>query len=117
MDLTLIEGLSVQCVIGVFEWEKQIKQTLVFDLEMAADITKAAAGDDLNFAINYAAVSDTVTEFCHNNTFELIETVAERLCQVLLAQYALTQITMTLRKPGAVPTATSVGVKITRRAN
>ena len=115
-DQVIIEGLKVQCVIGVFEWEKQIQQTLVFDLSLYCDIRQAAKSDDLVDAINYAAVADTVIAFCKEHQFELIETLAERLCALLLAQFHIAKIDMTLRKPAAVPAANSVGLRIQRVA-
>ncbi|ADZ90288.1 dihydroneopterin aldolase [Marinomonas mediterranea] len=113
-DLVLIEGLHVDAVIGVYDWEKEILQNLVFDLEMAHDNRPAAATDDLSKTLDYEAISNFIKQYCLENTFELIETLAERLCAKLMDVFEFESILMTLRKPGAVSAARSVGVKIYR---
>ncbi|RUM56130.1 MAG: dihydroneopterin aldolase [Marinomonas sp.] len=110
-DIVFIEGLHTKAVIGVYDWEKVIWQDLVFDVEMVP-----AANDDINKTLDYEAISNAITGFCKEHQFELIETLAERLCAVLIDRFGLTSITMTLRKPGAVPAARAVGVKIRRSA-
>ncbi|TDO98188.1 dihydroneopterin aldolase [Marinomonas balearica] len=113
-DLVLIEGLHVDAVIGVYEWEKKILQNLVFDLEMEHDNRPAAETDDLSKTLDYEAISNFIAKYCSDNTFELIETLAERLCADLMHLFDIESVRMTLRKPGAVPSAQSVGVKIYR---
>lgn len=115
-DVVLIEGLHTQAVIGVYEWEKAIWQDLVFDIEMEHDNRVPAANDDLHKTLDYEAISNAIIAFCQTHQYELIETLAERLCAQLIEQFSLTTITMTLRKPGAVPAARAVGVKIRRSA-
>ena len=115
-DIVFIEGLHVNAVIGVYEWEKQILQKLVFDLEMEHDNRVPAATDDLSKTLDYEAISNFITSFCLEHQFELIETLAERLAASLIETFSLSVITMTLRKPGAVPAANAVGVKIRRSA-
>lgn len=113
-DLVFIEGLKARAVIGVYEWEKQIQQDLVFDLEMEHDNRIPAATDDLTKTLDYEAISNFIMAFCENHQFELIETLAERLVAELIATFTLSAVTLTLRKPGAVPAANAVGVKIHR---
>ncbi|WP_414499857.1 MULTISPECIES: dihydroneopterin aldolase [unclassified Zymobacter] len=113
-DIVFIEGLVLETVVGVYAWEKRIHQRLVMDLEMSTDIRQAAQHDDLEGTLNYAAISEALLEFCHTHSFELIETYAERMCALLLTQFDIRHVKMTLRKPGAVPQATSVGIKIER---
>jgi dihydroneopterin aldolase len=115
-DLVFIEGLKARAVIGVYEWEKQIQQDLVFDLEMEHDNRVPAATDDLSKTLDYEAISNYILAFCEKRQFELIETLAERLVEELIATFTLSAITLILRKPAAVATATSVGVKICRKA-
>ncbi len=115
-DTVFIEGLHAKAVIGVYEWEKAIWQDLVFDIEMAHDNRIPAAEDDLSKTLDYEAISNAIIAFCNTRQYELIETLAERLCAELIASFALSSITMTLRKPGAVPAARAVGVKIHRNA-
>lgn len=116
-DKVFVTQLKVDTTIGVYEWEKKIKQSLFFDLVMSTDISVAAQGDDINEAVDYSKVSDLVTEYVSSNQFELIETVAEQVASLILEKFNVSQITVTLNKPGAVKNAQSVGVEITRIAN
>ncbi len=114
-DIVFIEGLKTEAVIGVYDWEKKIKQVLVFDLAMEHDNQLPAATDDLSKTLDYEAISNYITSFCSEHVFELIETLAERLCALLINDFNINGLTMTLRKPGAVPSANAVGVKIYRQ--
>ncbi|MGR0278006.1 dihydroneopterin aldolase [Marinomonas dokdonensis] len=115
-DIVFIEGLTAQAVIGVYDWEKEIQQELVFDLEMSHDNRLPAGTDDLSLTLDYEAISNYILNFCATEQFELIETLAEVLVAKLIAAFSLTEVTLTLRKPGAVPAAQAVGVKIRRFA-
>lgn len=114
MDKVFIQGLSIQTTIGFFEWEKQIKQTLVFDIEMAWDIKPAAANDELAKTLDYADVSVEIDKFANANPVDLIETLAERLANHLMARYQIPWLKLTVGKPGAVHNAQTVGVVIER---
>lgn len=115
MDIIFIQQLAVSTTIGVYEWEKKIKQKLLFDLEIAADASRAATTDNINDTIDYATVASAITEYVEQHQFELIETVAETVAGIILNDFAATQVTITLQKPGAVENARSVGVKIVRQ--
>lgn len=115
LDTIFIQNLRVDTVIGVYDWEKQFKQPLFFDLEMLTDIRASAASDDLSLTLNYKAISDEVIDWVETHTFELIETLAEKLSQELLAHHrGIQQLTLTVKKPQAVGQADTVGLKITR---
>ncbi|SFH90188.1 dihydroneopterin aldolase [Modicisalibacter xianhensis] len=114
MDRVLIEGLSVETVIGVYDWERTIRQRLELDLELATDIRPAAAGDDLARTLDYAAISQQIGEFAASSRFELVETFAERLAAMLREEFGIAWLRLTLRKPGAVANARAVGVRIER---
>ncbi|MCO7233259.1 MULTISPECIES: dihydroneopterin aldolase [Cobetia] len=114
MDRVLIEALVVETVIGVYDWERTIRQRLVMDLEMATDIRAAAADDDLTHTLDYAAISARIQTFAEDSRFELVETFAERLAALLREEFGIPWLTMTVRKPGAVPEAAAVGVRIVR---
>ncbi|MBB3142956.1 dihydroneopterin aldolase [Halomonas organivorans] len=114
MDLVLIEALKVDTVIGVYDWERTITQTLVLDLTLATDIRPAAANDDIAMTLDYAAISERVQAFGTEHSFELVETFAERLADTLRREFGIPWLRLTLRKPGAVPAATAVGVSIER---
>jgi len=114
MDLVLIEALEVDTVIGVYDWERTITQTLRLDLTLGTDIRSAAAGDDINLALDYAAVSERIRAFAGEHAFALVETFAERLAETLRDEFGLSWLRLTVRKPGAVPSAAAVGVSIER---
>lgn len=113
-DLVLIEGLKVETVIGAYDWERNIKQTLVLDIEMSWDIQKAAQTDDLIYCLDYAEISQKVIDYLESQQFELIESVAENIVALIFKEYATDRITLKVNKPGAVKAANNVAVKITR---
>ncbi|MFL1404702.1 dihydroneopterin aldolase [Marinobacter sp. M1N3S26] len=113
-DSVLIEGLAVETVIGVYDWEREVRQELRLDLEMAWDNRPAAASDDVGQALDYAAVSDHVQRFFEQCQPALLETAAEKLAGDLMATFAIPAIRLTLWKPGAVPAARQVGVRVQR---
>ena len=99
MDTVSIRGLSVHAVIGAYDWERDIEQTLVFNVDMAADAATAAASDQLADAVNYAAVAETITAVVRDGRFQLIETAAERVAERLLADFALSWLRVEVIKP------------------
>lgn len=115
-DFVKVNGLKVEAVIGVFDWERVITQPLVIDVTMATDIREAASSDDIDHAINYKAVCDDITQWCQQAKAMLIETLAELIAQNVLQKYATTQVTVTVAKPTAIKEADYVAVQITRTA-
>ncbi|GGA81844.1 7,8-dihydroneopterin aldolase [Neiella marina] len=116
-DTVFIQSLSVDTVIGVYDWEKKIQQTLLFDIEMTTDIAAAAASDDLADTLDYEAVSNRVIEHVKNARVELLETLIEQVAQIILVEFGVKQVALTVHKPGAVKAAKSVGLQIVRRAD
>ncbi|ASP37417.1 dihydroneopterin aldolase [Bacterioplanes sanyensis] len=114
MDRVFIHGLAVDARIGVFEWEKQLQQPLIFDLEMAWDIRQAAASDDLRYALNYQAVTEFVEQFVGQQQFELLESLLERLAAALQAEFGIVWLSIRVEKPAVVPQARAVGLRIER---
>jgi dihydroneopterin aldolase len=114
MDIVFIKQLEVISTIGVYNWEKSLQQKLYFDLEMAFDNKPAAASDDINLALNYFSVSEVLTQFAQTNRFELLETMAEEVAALIMQQFSVPWIKVTLHKPGALPKAQSLGVQIER---
>ncbi len=114
MDLVLIEALEVDTVIGVYAWERTITQTLRLDLALGTDIRPAAADDDIHLALNYAAISERIASFADEHDVALVETFAERLAETLRDEFGIPWLRLTVRKPGAVAAAASVGVSIER---
>ena len=114
MDIIFLQALRVDAFIGVYEWERRIRQTLTLDLEMAADIQAAAANDRLEDALDYKAVADRITAFVQASEFQLVETLAERICALVQEEFSVPWVRLTLNKGGAVPGASGVGVRIER---
>jgi dihydroneopterin aldolase len=114
MDIVFIRDLRVDTIVGVYDWERQIKQTLVFDIDMATDIHRAAASDDLQFAVNYHAVSLRVSSYTEAHHTALIETLAEEVAKLILTEFKVPWVRLQLTKPNAVLGAKSVGVIIER---
>ena len=98
-DYVAVKGLSVPAVIGVHPWEREIEQILLVSVDMAADVRKAAASDDLADALDYSAVAETIAAVVREGRFRLIETAAERVAERLLADFPLSWLRLELRKP------------------
>jgi dihydroneopterin aldolase len=116
MDKVFISGLEVLCTIGAYEWEKSIRQKLVFDLDMDFDNRPVGATDDLNLALNYAAVAERVTQLVQCESAELVETMAERVAALILREFGVPRVRVRVTKPTAVASARGVGVEIVREA-
>lgn len=114
MDIIYLHGLKCECTIGVWDWEKAIKQTLVLDIELATDAAKAAVNDNLNDALDYQAITKRVQAFASDNAFELIETLAEKLAALILNEFDTTWVKIKLDKGRAVAGVKNVGVLIER---
>jgi dihydroneopterin aldolase len=114
MDKVFIHGLKVDAVIGVYDWEKQVRQPLIFDLEMAWDIRVAAAMDDLMHALNYQAVTEYVESFVREQHFQLLESLIERLADALIKEFGMPWIGIKVEKPAVVPQSRVVGLYIER---
>jgi dihydroneopterin aldolase len=114
MDTVFIDGLRVDAVIGVHDWERRITQPLRLDVELEADVRAAAASDALRDAIDYSAVCVRLTAFVRESRHELVETLAEACCAMLLREFGVARVRLRLTKPDAVPEADGVGVRIER---
>jgi 7,8-dihydroneopterin aldolase/epimerase/oxygenase len=98
-DYVSIRDLSVPAVIGAHDWEREVEQTLLISVDMAADVRHAAATDDLADALDYSAVAGTITAMVREGKFRLIETAAERVAERLLADFPVTWLRLQVRKP------------------
>ncbi|MEH6491522.1 dihydroneopterin aldolase [Halopseudomonas sp.] len=115
MDQVFIKGLTTDAVIGVYDWERTIRQPLIFDLDMAWDIRPAAADEDLAATLNYAAISEYIINFVEASSFLLVETLAEQLVAKLRKEFHIPWMRLRVTKPAAVKQATGgVGVVIER---
>lgn len=114
MDKVFIQGLQVDTIIGVYDWERRMRQPVSLDLEMAADISRAAATDRLDDALNYKSISKRVSAYVADSRFQLVETLAEKVAALILDEFPTHWVRLTLHKPGALRGATDVGVIIER---
>ncbi len=114
MDIVFIRGLRVDTVIGIYDWEREIRQTLILDLEMGTDISKAAASEDIADTLDYKAVSKRLAGFIEESEFLLVETLAERCAELLRQEFDIPWLRLSVNKKGAVSLAEDVGVIIER---
>lgn len=114
MDIVFLRDLRVKTVIGIFDWERRTRQTVSFDLEMSADVARAAASDHIDDTLNYKAVAKRLIEFVSESEFQLVETLAERCAEIIRNEFGVRWVRLTLNKKGAVRDATDVGVIIER---
>jgi len=114
MDIVYIRELEVETVIGIYDWEREIRQTVNLDLEMATDIRKAASTEDIDNCVSYQTVSERLISFISESEFLLVETMAEEIAQIILNEFPVPWVRLRLGKPGAVPEAKDVGVIIER---
>ena len=116
MDTIYIQELRIDTLIGVYEWERRIRQNLRFDIAMSFDIRAAAATDDVALTLDYKSVGKRVIAFVEQAEFRLVETLAERVAALILQEFKVQSVTVTLDKTYALRGAHGVGVRITRNA-
>ena len=113
-DIIFLRGLQIETVIGIYDWERTIRQTIILDLDMAADIRRSAASDDIVDTLDYKAVSKRVISFVEESEFFLVETLAEKVAQVIIEEFGVPWVRLTLNKKGAIRGASDVGILIER---
>lgn len=114
MDIVYIRDLRIETIIGIYDWERQVKQTVSLDLEMATDIRPAAESDDIQCALNYKAVSKRVIAYVEERQALLVETLAEEVAGLVLKEFDVSWLRLRLGKPGALRGARDVGLMIER---
>ena len=114
LDIVFIEGLEIEAVIGIYDWERRVRQPLQFDIEMAFDNRKAATTDAIDDTLDYKTVSKRLIAFVSQSTFGLVETLAEHCASLILLEFPVAQVRLKLSKPGAVRGARAVGVVVQR---
>jgi dihydroneopterin aldolase len=114
MDIIFLRELAVETIIGIYDWERETKQTVYIDLAMATDIRKAAASDAIEDTLDYKAVSKRIQAFVEESRFQLVETLAERIAGIVRDEFGVPWVRVTLNKRGAVSGAQDVGVMIER---
>lgn len=114
MDIVYIRDLRIDTVIGIYGWEREVRQTISIDLDMAADIRPAATTDDIQYALNYKAVAKRLIAFVEGSTALLVERLAEEIAAIVLNEFKVSWLRLRLSKPGALRGAQDVGIVIER---
>jgi dihydroneopterin aldolase len=114
MDIVFLHDLKIECVIGIWDWERKIRQTLILDLDMGFDIRRAAASDAIDDTLNYKAVAKRLQDYVGASEFQLVETLAEKVAEILLNEFKLKWVRVRINKRGAIRGAGDVGVLIER---
>jgi dihydroneopterin aldolase len=114
MDKIFIHALKTETIVGIFDWERQVKQTVVIDIEFSADIRKAALTDSIDDTLNYKRVAKRVLTSIEESSFHLVETLAEHVAMLILEEFAVSWVRVALSKPGAIRSSRDVGVILER---
>ncbi|HVS78038.1 MAG TPA: dihydroneopterin aldolase [Steroidobacteraceae bacterium] len=113
-DRIFLRGLTAECIIGFIDWERRVKQTVVVDLELPVDCRRASVSDDVADTVDYKKVAKRVLAFVEASELKLVETLAHRLALLLLEEFGLEWVRVSLNKPGAIRNSRDVGVVIER---
>ncbi len=114
MDSIFLSDMKVETIVGIWDWERKIRQTVSIDLQMGADIRRAAASDSIDDTLNYKLVAKRVQQFVAESSFKLVETLAENIAEVVISEFEVPWVEVRVNKPGAIRGARDVGVKIRR---
>ena len=114
MDIVYIRELEIETIIGIFDWEREVRQKVVLDLEMACDVRRAAATDSIADALDYKAIAKRLLSFVGESQFQLVETLAEQIATLLRDEFGVAWLRLRVNKRGALRHATDVGVIIER---
>lgn len=114
MDIIYLNELKIETVIGIWDWERKIKQEIVIDLEIGADIARAAASDHIDDTLNYKAVAKRLIQYVGDSEFQLVETLAERVAAIIRDEFDVPWVKVKINKRGAIRGARDVGVIIER---
>jgi len=113
-DTIFLHDLRVDTVVGIWDWERKIRQTVSIDLEMGTDISRAAATDSIEDTLNYKSVAKRIQQFVGDSEYQLVETLAEKIAETVLTEFDIPWIEVRVNKPGAIRGARDVGVRIRR---
>jgi dihydroneopterin aldolase len=114
MDIIFLGGLEIETIIGIFDWERETKQTVILDVQMAYDIQKAAETDDIQHTLDYKAVSKRIVGFVEGSSFFLVEKLTVEIANVILNEFHVPWVKIILNKKGAIRGASDVGIIIER---
>jgi dihydroneopterin aldolase len=114
VDRIYLEDLRIEAVIGIWEWERRVRQIIRLDLEMATDARRAAASDRIEDALDYKSISKRLTAVVQESEFKLVETLAETLARIVITEFSVPWLKLTVSKPGAIEGSRNVGVIVER---
>ena len=114
MDKVLIKNLQVETIIGIFNWEREVRQVVSIDLEMEFDNKVAAKSDDIEDALDYKKIGKRVSSYVERSKFKLVERLAEQIAKLVLKEFPVASLKVSVTKPGALRGSESVGISITR---
>ena len=114
MDRIFLSEMKIETTVGIWEWEKRIKQQVIIDIEMSADIKKAAATDQIEDTLNYKAVAKSVRKLVEESSFQLVETMAEKISELVIGEHNVSWVRVKVNKPGAIRGSKGVGIIIER---
>jgi dihydroneopterin aldolase len=117
MDIVFINELRIETIIGIYDWEREVRQTVSLDLEMAHDIRRAAQTDDIQHALDYKKVAKRLISFIGDSEFLLVETLAEQVAEIVMDEFDVPWLRLSVSKPGALRGSKDVGVRIERGEN
>lgn len=116
MDIIFLGGLEIETIIGIYDWERVTKQTVILDIEMAFDIQKAAQTDDIQYTLDYKTVSHRIISFVEASQFLLVEKLISEIADIIRNEFNVPWVKITLNKKGAIRGASDVGIIIERGA-
>jgi dihydroneopterin aldolase len=114
VDIIFLKDLRVEAIIGIFDWERRATQTVSLDLEMATDVARAAESDSIEAALNYKLVAKRLVDYVESSEFQLVETLAENVARIVVTEFAVPWVKVSVAKPAAITGSREVGVVITR---
>lgn len=113
-DRIFLRGLAVECIVGFIDWERRIKQTVLIDFEVPVDCRRAAHSDDVKDTLDYKRISKRIITFVGESQFHLVETMAQRVAMLVLEEFPVDWVRLSINKPGAIRGSRDVGVSILR---
>ena len=114
MDTIFLEQVKVQTKLGVPEWERLIEQTIILDIEISIDLSKSCQSDSIQDTIDYGLVVGRIRETLSQNSFKLVEALAEHVCQLILTEFGGVSVKVRVAKPGILPGLKALGVVVAR---
>jgi dihydroneopterin aldolase len=116
MDKIFLSALTTECIVGIWDWERKVRQKVVIDLEMATDIRRAAATDRIEDTLDYKKVAKRLLAFVGDSEYQLVETLTERIAEIVVTEFGVPWVRVKLNKQGAIRGSRDVGIIIERRS-